>query len=143
MILGKVQRVEVVALGLGFGADDARKAQLFEDVADLVYDLGDDVDAAAPLAARGHREIDGGERCGAALEIALASFDRLLQLSFQDIRCSADFSSFLGVERGETLEDFGEGTSLAAQELGFELLEAAFVGLRNLVQTLPQRIQSC
>jgi len=82
MVFGEVQRVEVVVLGLGFGADDAREAELFEDVADLVYDLGDDVDAAAPLGPAGQREIDVGERGGAALEFALTLFDRVLELSF-------------------------------------------------------------
>src|SRR5439155_22777222 len=71
MVLGKVQRVEVVALGLGFGADDAREAQLLEDVADLVDDLRDDVDAAAPLGPAGHRDIVVGESQGDALEHVL------------------------------------------------------------------------
>jgi len=92
-----------------------------------------------PLAPAGHREIDGGKRCGAALELELTLCDRVLELSFEGIRCSADFPSFLGFERGETFENFGEGTSLAAQELSFDLLEAAFVGVRDLCETLPQR----
>jgi len=48
-------------------------------------------------------------------------------------------SSSLGIERGEGLQEFSELTSLAAQELGLELLEPAFVRLRDLFQTLPQR----
>jgi len=91
------------------------------------------------VAPPGHREIDGGERCGAALELELTLCDRVLKLSFEGIRCPPVFPSCLGIERGETFEDFGEGTSLAAQELGFELLEASFVGLRDLLETLPQR----
>ncbi len=82
MVFGEVQRVEVVVLGLGFGADDAGEAELFEDVADLVYDLGDDVDAATPLGPAGQREIDARERGGSALEIALTLFDSVLKLSF-------------------------------------------------------------
>src|SRR6266404_616760 len=66
--------------GLGFGADHAREAQLLEDVADLVHDLRDDVDAAVPLAPPGQREIDGGERCGAALQLELTCLDRLLEV---------------------------------------------------------------
>ncbi len=139
MVFGEVQRVEVVALSLGFGADDAGEAELFEDVADLVYDLRDDVDAAAPLGPPGQREIDVGERRGSALEIALTLFDSVLKLSFQGIRCSPDFPSRLGIERGKGLQDLSEGTSLAAQELDLELLEAAFVCVRDLFQTLPQR----
>jgi len=91
------------------------------------------------VAPPGHREIDGGERCGAALELELTLCDRVLKLSFEGIRCSAEFPSFLGVERGETFEDFGEGTTLAAQEFSFDILEAAFVGVRDLFETLPQR----
>jgi len=139
MVFGEVQRVEVVVLGLGFGADDAGEAELFEDVADLVDDLRDDVDAAAPLGPAGQREIDARERGSSALEIALTLFDRVLKLSFQGIRGSPDCPSTLGIERGKTFEDFGEGTSLAAQELGFELLEASFVCVRDLLETLPQR----
>jgi len=98
------------------------------------------VHTAAPLAPPGHREIDGGERCGAALELELTLCDSVLKLSFQGIRGSADFPSFLGVERGDTFENFGEGTTLAAQEFSFDLLEAAFVSVRDLLEALPQRI---
>ena len=140
VVFGKVQCVEIVALGLGFRAHHAREAELFEDLADLVHDLRDDVHPAPPLTAAGHREIDGGERCGSALELELTLCDRVLELSFEGIRCSADFPSFLGVERGETFENFGEGTSLAAQELDLELLEPAFVRVRDLFETLPQRV---
>ncbi len=63
----------------------------------------------------------------------------MLKVTFEGIRGSPDCPSCLGVERGEGLEDFSEGASLAAQELGFELLEASFVGLRDLLETLPQR----
>jgi hypothetical protein len=97
------------------------------------------VHPAAPLAPAGHGEIDVGERGGAALELALTLCERVLKLSFEGIRCSADFPSFLRVERGETFENFGEGTTLAAQELGLELLEPARVRLRDLLQALPQR----
>jgi len=139
MVFGEVQRVEVVALSLGFGADDTGEAELFEDVADLVYELRDDVDAAAPLGPAGQREIDVGKRRGSALEIALTLFNRVLKLSLQGIRCPPDVPSSLGIERGETFENLGEGTSLSAQELSFDLLEAAFVGVRDLFETLPQR----
>jgi len=97
------------------------------------------VDAAAPLRPAGHREVHRGETRGTALETALAVFDGLLELAFEGIRGSPDFPSRLGIERGETFENFGEGTSLAAQELSFDLLEAAFVGVRDLCETLPQR----
>jgi len=46
----------------------------------------------------------------------------------------------LRIETREGLQDFSESTSLATQELGLELLEPAFVGVRDLVETLPQRI---
>jgi len=98
MVFGEVQRVEVVTLGLGFGADDTGEAELFEDVADLVYDLGDDVDAAAPLGPAGQREIDVGEGCGAALQVALAIFDGALEFPLQCIRGTPEFSSGVGIE---------------------------------------------
>jgi hypothetical protein len=91
------------------------------------------------LAAAGHRDIHIGERRGAALELELTRLDRLLELSFEGVRCSPDCPSSLGIERGETFENIGELTSLAAQELGFELLEASFVCVRDLCEALPQR----
>jgi hypothetical protein len=97
------------------------------------------VDAATPLGPAGQREIDVGERGGAALEFALTVFDRLLELTLQRVGLAADALAGLRVETGKGLQDFGEGTSLAAQELDFELLEPAFVCLRDLFQTLPQR----
>jgi hypothetical protein len=139
MVLGEVQRVEVVALRLGFRSDDAREAELFEDVADLIHDLGDDVDAAAPLAPARHGEIDRGETRHAALELALARCDGALEFPLQGVRGAANLSSYVGIETGEGLENIGEGTGLAAQQLGFELLEAAFVRVRDLFETLPQR----
>ena len=98
MILGKIEGVEVVALGLRLRTDGAREPQLAEDVADLVDDLRDDVDAAAPLGPAGQREIDVGERGGTALELALAVFDRLLELALQRVRLTADAFAGLGVE---------------------------------------------
>ena len=98
MVFGEVQRVEVVALSLGFGADDTGEAELFEDVADLVYDLRDDVDAAAPLGPAGQREIDARERGGAALQVALAVFDGPLELALQRVGLTADALARFGVE---------------------------------------------
>jgi hypothetical protein len=91
------------------------------------------------LAPPGQREIHSGERRRAALELALTRFDRLLEIAFEGVGRSADLFARLGIETGEGLQDLGEGTSLTAQELGFELLEASFVGVRDLVETLPQR----
>ena len=143
MVLGEIQRVEIVVLGLGFGTDDAREAKLFEDVADLVDDLRDEMEAAAPLPASGHREIGAGERGGAALELELTRCDRRLKLMLQRVGRAAHAFAGVGIEARESLQDFCEGAGLAAQELGLELLEPAFIRLRNLFQTLPQRIQSC
>src|SRR2546425_5643264 len=139
MVLGEVQRVEVVALRLRFRTDDAREAKLLEDVADLVHDLRDDVQPAAPLAPARHGEIDIGETRRAALELTLTRFDSALELPLQGIRGAADFPACVGVEGGESFENIGEGAGLAAQELGFELLETAFVRVRDLFETLPQR----
>ncbi|HLQ58477.1 MAG TPA: hypothetical protein VK113_03100, partial [Gemmatimonadales bacterium] len=139
MVFGEVQRVEVVALGLGFRPDRAREAQLAEDVADLVHDLSDEVQPAAPLAPAGHREIEPCERGGAALQIGLAPVDGALEVALQRVGLGADALARLRIETGKGLQDFSEGTSLAAQELGFELLETSFVCVRDLLETLPQR----
>ena len=139
MVFGKVQCVEVVALRLGFRSDYAREAQLAEDVADLVHHLRDEVQPAAPLAPARHGEVDVGQTRRAALELTLARFDGAFELPLQGIRGSADFPACVGVQRGESFENIGESTSLAAQELGFELLETAFVRVRDLFETLPQR----
>jgi hypothetical protein len=97
------------------------------------------VQTAAPLAPPGQREVDVRHGRRAALEIALALFDGALELALQRIRFTPDAFARLGVETGKGLQDFGEGTSLAAQELDLELLEPACVGLRDLFETLPQR----
>jgi len=91
------------------------------------------------LTAAGHREIDVAERSGAAFEALLALVDGLLELALQRVGLTADALARLGVETGEGLQDFSEGTSLAAQELDFELLEPSFVCVRDLFETLPQR----
>jgi hypothetical protein len=98
------------------------------------------VDAAAPRGPAGHREVDIGEGGGAALELALAIFDRALEFPLQGVRGPANLSSCVRIETGEGLENIGEGTGLAAQELGFELLEPACVRVRDLFETLPQRV---
>src|SRR6185503_20431038 len=100
VILREVQRVEVVPLGLGFGTDDAREAQLSEDFADLVHDLRDDVAAAGPLAPARHGEIDVFELGGAALELAVAGFDRALELALQRIGLTANVLAGLRIQSG-------------------------------------------
>src|SRR5262245_15955098 len=57
MVFGEVERIEVIALGLDFGPHRAREAELTEDLANLVHDLRDDVQTAAPLWAARQREI--------------------------------------------------------------------------------------
>src|SRR4029077_13477018 len=37
----------------------------------------------------------------------------------------------------------GEGAGLASQDLRLEILEAAFIRLRNCAETLPQRVDGC
>jgi hypothetical protein len=97
------------------------------------------VDAPPPFGPAGHGEIDVGESRGAALQLALAVLDRTLELAFQRVGLTTDTLARLGVEPGKGLQNLGEGTSLAAQELDFELLETALVGVRDLLETLPQR----
>jgi hypothetical protein len=97
------------------------------------------VQPADPLQPSRHRAIDAGRRGRAALELEFTRFDSLFEVAFEGIRGSPDLFACLGVETGEGLQDFGEGTSLAAQELGFELLEASLVCVRDLPETFPQR----
>ena len=105
-----------------------------------IHDLGDEMQPATPLAAARQREIDAGQIRRALLETGLTRVDRALELALQRVGGAADALALVGLQSGEGLEDFGEGAGLAAQELGLELLEPAFIRLRNLVQTLPQRI---
>jgi hypothetical protein len=97
------------------------------------------VAAARPLAPARQREIDAGERCRGLFEALLALCDRAFELTLEGIRGRPDLFACIGVESGKGFQDFSEGTSLAAQELDLELLEPAFVGVRDLFETLPQR----
>ena len=82
-------------------------------------------------------------RAGGAREVPLARRERFFQLALEDVRRSADRLAVGGVEFGERAEDLGEGTGLAAQDLRLEILEPAFIGLRNFAETLPQRVDGC
>src|SRR3989441_787055 len=143
VVVGEVEGVEVVALRLRLGADRAREAKLVEDLADLVYDLGDKVRAAGPGGAAGHGEILalGGAR--GALQRALARRQRGFELALQGVGRPSDGLALLRLEGGERAQDTGERASFPAQDLGLELLEPAFVRLRNLGESLPQRVQGC
>jgi hypothetical protein len=92
------------------------------------------------LPARGHREIDLGEARGGALQRCFARFDGALELAFERVGGCPDGPPLLGIETGKGLQDFGERTRLAAEELGLDLLEAAFVCVRDFLETLPQRV---
>src|SRR6266566_1086479 len=143
MILGKIEGVEVVALGLRLGTDGAREPQLAEDVADLVNDLRDNVEPTAPLRAAGHGAIDARRRGAAALQLELSRLDGALQLALQRVRGPTHALARLGIEPGKGLQNLGESAGFATQKLDLELLEPAPVGLRNLLQTLPQRLEGC
>jgi hypothetical protein len=91
------------------------------------------------LAPAGHREIDRGQIRGRALERGFAVCDGTLELVLEGVGSSPDGPSLLGIETREGLQDLSEATSLTAQELGLDLLEAAFVRVRDLFETLPQR----
>src|SRR5207237_2339648 len=143
VIFGKIERVEVVAFGLGLRADGAREAQLAEDVADLIHDLRDDVEPAPPLPSPGQREVHIREIRGPALQLALARLDGLFELALQRVRNATDPLAFHRIEARKGFEDFGESTGLTAQELDFELLEPAFVCVRDLFEAFPQRFYGC
>ena len=80
-----------------------------------------------------------GRKSGALTEIlkALPSLDPDTR---KRVGGAANALAGLRIEAGEGLQDFSESASLAPQELDFELLEPAFVGARDLVETLPQRL---
>src|SRR5438552_16719963 len=80
MVLGKIQRVEVVALRLGFRAGHAREPQLAEDVADLVHDLGDEMQPDTPLAATQQRETEARQIRRELLETGQTRVDRAVEL---------------------------------------------------------------
>ena len=143
VIVREVERVEVIALGLGFGAHGAGEAQLAEDLADLVHDLCDQMQAALPAGAARHGQVQipGGD--GGALELALARGERRLEIALQGVRDAAHGLAVLRLEARHGGEDMGERAGLAAQDLGLELLEPACIRLRNLGETLPQRVQGC
>src|SRR5712691_5048236 len=109
MIFGKIERVEVVALGLRLRTDGAREPQLAEDVADLVDDLRDNVEPTAPLRTAGHREIDPCQRGAAPLQLELSSLDGALEIALQRVRSTAHALAFIGGEARERLQDFSEG----------------------------------
>src|SRR2546425_9696070 len=93
MVFGKIQSVEVVALGLDLGAHRAREAELVEDLADLVHDLRDEVQPPRPAGAAGHREIDARHappRLASALELALPGRERRLEVALQGVGGAAD-----------------------------------------------------
>src|SRR3989475_5092473 len=145
MITREVQREEIVALGLRLGTHGAGEAQVAEDVADLVHDLGDEMAAAVPGGAAGHGEVETCDGTGGAPppELALARGERGFELALQGVGGGADLFLRGGIEPGHAGEDRGEGAGLAPQDLGLEIGEAALVRLRNLLQTLPQLGGGC
>src|SRR5207302_638175 len=138
VVLGEVEREKVVALGLGLRSDRAGEAQLTKDVADLVYDLRDEVEAAVPHGAPGHGQVQARRATRGALELALAGRKRGLEVALQRVRPRPDLLPGGRVELGQAPEYLGECAGLASEDLGLEILEPALVRLRNLLQTLPQ-----
>ena len=90
MIRRKVQRAEVVPLVLDLGARRDREAQVAEDSLDFLEDDGDGMLSAAPLAARGHREIERGCRGRGGGECGVARVDRGLELDLHGVETRAE-----------------------------------------------------
>src|SRR6266576_5194313 len=142
MVLGEIETVEVVPLGLGLGPHGAGEAELLEDVADLDHDLRNEMQPAGPRLASRHAAIQAVGRAGGVGEGALARGERRFQLLFQGIGGAAHRFALRGGERGEGFEDLGEGAGLPAQQLVLQLLEPARIRLRNFLETLPQLVEA-
>ena len=132
MVLGEVQRIEVVALGLDQRPHRAGEAELVEDLADLIHDLRDEVQPAGPAGTAWHGEIDARRGSGGAFELALAGRERPLEVVLQGVGGGADPLPGGRLEPRQRGEDFGERTGLTAEDLGLELREPALVRLRDL-----------
>src|SRR6185503_3177771 len=90
-----------------------------------------------------HGEVHRPAGAGGARELALARRNRFFQLALEGVGRAADRLPVGGVELGERGEDLGEGAGFASQDLGLEILEPAFISLRNGAETLPQRLDGC
>src|SRR5213596_3556470 len=144
MVLGEIQGVEVVALGLDVRPHRAGEAELVEDLADLVHHLRDEVQPARPAGAPGHGEIDTGRGPGGGVfQVALPRGERRLEILLQGVGLAADLLLGGGLELGQRREDLGERAGLAPEDLGLEIREPALVRLRDLLQTLPQLGEGC
>src|SRR5207249_6597090 len=73
----------------------------------------------------------------------LARGERRLEIALQGVRDAAHGLAVLRLKARHGGEDMGERAGLAAQDLGLELPEPAFIRLRNHGETLPQRVQGC
>src|SRR2546422_3486630 len=143
VILGEIEGEEIVPFGLGLGTDGAREPELAKDLADLVHDLGDEVEPALPASAAGHGEVQAGDRAGGALELALAGLEGGFELALQRVRRRADLLFGGRVGLGPAPAKLGERAGLASQDPGLEIRKPALVRLRNFLQTLPQLGEGC
>src|SRR5439155_18751105 len=135
--------VEVVALGFDLGAHGAREAELAEDLADLVHDLGDEMQAAPPLRPARHGQVRAGRAVRRALQLALARLERRLELALQGVRRRAHRLAGGRLKLRQRSEKLGERAGFAPEDFGLQVLEPALVRLRNLPQTLPQLGEGC
>src|SRR5439155_24248290 len=69
--------------------------------------------------------------------------ERRLEVVLQGIGGAADLLLGGGLEPRQRREDLRERAGLAPEDLGLEILEPAFVRLRDLLQTLPQLGEGC
>src|SRR5205823_5802529 len=78
-----------------------------------------------------------------AFQVALPRGEGCLELLLQGVGGAADLLLGGGLEPRQRGEDLGERAGLAPEDLGLEILEPAFVRLRDLLQTLPQLAEGC
>ncbi len=125
MVVREVERVEIVPLALGLGAERHDEAELAENAADLVDHAGDWMGRSNPLLAAGHGPVDGGLlgalRC--QREFRLPAIDGLLERLLDAIDRCTECPALLGRELGDPLRGGGEESCLPAQHgdvLGLE-----------------------
>ena len=119
MVLGHVERGEIIPLGLDLGPFGDREAEVGENLGELVHHLADRVDRAADAFRRRQRQVDS---FGREFALELGGFQRGLALGDRGgdlLAQRVDFGRFgrarLRVHRPERLQQRRDLARLAEQ----------------------------